>query len=42
MKRITKTIRYEIFRLHSKGYSVREIADELDLSEYQVVRVLGY
>jgi DNA-binding CsgD family transcriptional regulator len=41
MARITNNVREKIFSMKARGYSIREIADALDLTEAQVVKVLG-
>lgn len=41
MKTLTKDEIDRIFDLHYKGYATYEIAQELNISEYLVVKTLG-
>ena len=42
MKKLNRTTISEIRSLASRGYSTREIAEMLDLSEAEVVRVVRH
>ena len=37
---MSKTIKAQIWTLYYEGYSVYEIAEALDLAEYDVIRIL--
>lgn len=37
---MSKSIKQKIWTMHYEGYSTREIADALDISEYMVIQVL--
>lgn len=37
---MSKSLRMKIWDLYYQGYYVHEIADALDISEYDVIRVL--
>ena len=41
MKRITNKIRERVFELSRQGLPYWKIALELDISEYQVIKILG-
>ena len=41
MKTLTNSEIDKIFELHYKGYATYEIAQELNISEYLVVKTLG-
>lgn len=41
MKKLTKDLKYKIYKLSVAGYSTYEIAKKLNISEYAVVRALG-
>lgn len=35
-----KSFRIKVFSLYYEGKTIREISDELDVSEYEVVKIL--
>ena len=41
MNKLTKELKYKIYKLSVSGYSTYEIAKKLNISEYTVVKALG-